>query len=65
MTAPTGGTHILVHWYRRVINPLLTALGDVLAPIFQTSHDHIMRAGAVGLQAHRTARHSGRVAVLV
>ncbi len=53
---PDGGTRILYHWYTRVTNPLLNALGFVMTPVFRASHDHVMREGEAGLQAYYAAR---------
>lgn len=53
---PDGGTRIVYHWYTRVTNPLLNALGFVMAPVFRASHDHVMREGEAGLQAYCAAR---------
>lgn len=53
---PDGGTRILYHWYTRVTNPLLNALGFVMTPVFRASHDHVMREGEAGLQAYCAAR---------
>ena len=53
---PEGGTRILYHWYTRVTNPLMNALGFVMTPVFRASHDHVMREGEAGLQAYCAAR---------
>ena len=53
---PDGGTRIVYHWYTRVTNPLLNALGFVMAPVFRASHDHVMREGEAGLQAYCATR---------
>ncbi|GAC1434506.1 MAG: hypothetical protein PVS3B3_09370 [Ktedonobacteraceae bacterium] len=47
-----GGTRIIYHWYVRVSHPLLNILGFVVAPMFQASHDHVMKEGEVGLQRY-------------
>lgn len=49
---PDGGTRVVFHWYVRVTNPVLNALGYVLEPMFRKSHDHVMREGEAGLQAY-------------
>jgi uncharacterized protein YndB with AHSA1/START domain len=55
---PDGGTRIVYHWYVRVHNPLLNALGFVLAPVFRASHDHVMKEGEAGLQRYCVERQS-------
>ena len=59
---PGGGTRIIYHWYTRVTNPLMNALGFVMTPVFQASHDHVMREGEAGLQAYCAARLGSRSA---
>lgn len=49
---PDGGTRIVYHWYVRVHNPMLNALGFMFTPMFQASHDHVMREGEAGLQRY-------------
>lgn len=57
---PGGGTRIVYHWYTRVTNPLMNALGFVLTPVFRASHDHVMHEGEAGLQAYCAAHLNGR-----
>ena len=60
---PDGGTRIVYHWYTRVTNPLMNALGFVLTPVFRASHDHVMREGEAGLQAYcASLKAAGRLA---
>lgn len=59
---PDGGTRIVFHWYTRVTNPLLNALGYIMEPAFRASHDHVMREGGAGLQAYFAARHGPEAA---
>ena len=47
-----GGTRIVYHWYVRVHNPVLNALGFLFAPMFQASHDHVMKEGEAGLRRY-------------
>lgn len=47
-----GGTRIVYHWYVRVHHPLLNILGFVAAPMFQASHDSVMKEGEAGLQRY-------------
>jgi uncharacterized protein YndB with AHSA1/START domain len=47
---PNGGTKIVYHWYVRVHQPVLNALGFILTPMFQASHDHVMQEGEAGLR---------------
>ncbi len=47
-----GGTRIVYHWYVRIHHPVLNALGFVLTPMFQASHDHVMKEGEAGLQRY-------------
>ncbi len=47
-----GGTRIVYHWYVRVQNPVLNALGFVFTPVFRASHDHVMKEGEAGLQRY-------------
>ena len=49
---PEGGTRIVFHWYVRVHNPVLNALGFVFEPMFRASHDHVMKEGEAGLQRY-------------
>lgn len=49
---PEGGTRVVFHWYVRVGNPILNALGYVAEPMFRMSHDHVMREGEAGLRAN-------------
>lgn len=49
-----GGTSIVYHWYVRVHNPVLNVLGFVFAPMFQASHDHVMKEGEAGLKRYCT-----------
>lgn len=49
---PDGGTRVVFHWYVRVTNPLLNALGYLAEPMYRMSHDHVMREGEAGLRAH-------------
>lgn len=49
---PEGGARVVFHWYVRVRNPILNALGYVAEPLFRMSHDHVMREGEAGLRAH-------------
>lgn len=49
---PGGGTRIVYHWYVRVHHPALNILGFLLAPMFQASHDHVMKEGEAGLQCY-------------
>jgi uncharacterized protein YndB with AHSA1/START domain len=51
---PDGGTSIVYHWYVRVHNPVLNVLGFVFAPMFRTSHDHVMKEGEAGLKRYCT-----------
>jgi uncharacterized protein YndB with AHSA1/START domain len=51
---PGGGTRIVYHWYVRVHNPLLNALGFVFEPMFRASHDHVMEEGKEGLRRYCT-----------
>lgn len=51
-TRPDGGTRIVYHWYVRVHNPMLNALGFMFTPMFQASHDHVMHEGEAGLQRY-------------
>src|SRR5438067_537529 len=51
---PDGGTRIVYHWYVRVHNPVLNALGFLFAPMFQASHDHVMKEGEAGLRRYCT-----------
>ena len=53
---PDGGTRIVYHWYVRVHNPVLNALGFVFTPMFQASHDHVMKEGEAGLQRYCTQK---------
>ncbi len=46
---PEGGTRIVYHWYVRVHNPVLNAVGFFSAPMFRASHDHVMKEGEAGL----------------
>ena len=47
---PDGGTKIVYHWYVRVRQPMLNALGFVFTPTFRASHDHVMKEGEAGLR---------------
>ena len=47
-----GGTRIVYHWYVRVHNPVLNVLGFVFEPMFQASHDHVMKEGEAGLRRY-------------
>jgi len=47
-----GGTRIVYHWYVRVHNPVLNIMGFVFEPMFQASHDHVMREGEAGLRRY-------------
>jgi len=49
---PDGGTRIVYHWYVRVSHPVLNALGFLFAPMFQASHDHVMKEGEAGLRRY-------------
>ena len=49
---PGGGTRIVYHWYVRVHHPVLNILGFLAAPMFQASHDHVMKEGEAGLQCY-------------
>ncbi len=49
---PDGGTRVVYHWYVRVQHPILNALGFLLEPMFQASHDHVMKEGEAGLQRY-------------
>lgn len=49
---PEGGTRVVFHWYVRVRNPILNALGYVAEPMYRMSHDHVMREGETGLRAY-------------
>ena len=51
---PDGGTRIVYHWYVRVHNPVLNALGFLFEPMFGASHDHVMEEGEAGLQRYLT-----------
>ncbi len=51
---PDGGTRIVYHWYVRVHNPMLNALGFVFASMFRASHDHVMQDGEAGLRRYCT-----------
>ena len=53
---PDGGTRIVYHWYTRVTNPVMNALGFIIEPVFRASHDHVMREGEAGLQAYCAMR---------
>lgn len=53
---PDGGTRIVFHWYTRVTNPVMNALGFVMTPLFRASHDHVMHEGEAGLRAYLAAR---------
>ncbi len=55
-----GGTRIVYHWYVRVHNPLLNALGFVFEPMFRASHDHVMEEGEAGLQRYCSENVSSR-----
>ena len=54
-----GGTRIVYHWYVRVHHPVLNVLGLVFAPLFQASHDQVMREGEAGLQRYCRERIGG------
>lgn len=60
---PDGGTRIVFHWYTRVTNPLLNALGYLMRPVYRASHDHVMREGEAGLRALLAGRVAEGVAV--
>ena len=60
---PDGGTRIVYHWYTRVTNPVMNALGFVMTPVFRASHDHVMREGEAGLRAYLAAR-TGQAAAI-
>ncbi|HEX6542838.1 MAG TPA: hypothetical protein VF040_13865 [Ktedonobacterales bacterium] len=62
---PDGGTRVVYHWYTRVTNPLMNALGFVLTPVFRASHDHVMREGEAGLRQYCAARQAQQSAVQV
>ena len=47
-----GGTRIVYHWYVRVHHPVLNIMGFVASPMFQASHDHVMKEGEAGLQRY-------------
>jgi uncharacterized protein YndB with AHSA1/START domain len=49
---PDGGTRIVYHWYVRVHNPILNALGFMFTPMFRASHDHVMQEGEIGLRRY-------------
>jgi hypothetical protein len=49
---PDGGTRIVYHWYVRVQNPMLNALGFMFTPMFRASHDHVMQEGEAGLRRY-------------
>ncbi len=51
---PDGGTRIVYHWYVRVHNPVLNALGFLFEPMFRASHDHVVEEGEAGLQRYLT-----------
>ena len=51
---PDGGTRIVYHWYVRVHNPVLNALGFLFEPMFRASHNHVMEEGEAGLQRYCT-----------
>src|SRR5215472_5360783 len=51
---PDGGTRIVYHWYVRVYNPVLNAVGFFSAPMFRASHDHVMKEGEAGLRRYLT-----------
>ena len=51
---PDGGTKIIYHWYVRVRQPVLNALGFVFMPMFRASHDHVMKEGEAGLRHYCT-----------
>jgi len=53
---PDGGTMVIFHWYTRVTNPVMNALGFVMTPVFRASHDHVMREGEAGLRTYLVAR---------
>jgi hypothetical protein len=53
---PDGGTRIVYHWYTRVTNPVMNALGFIIEPVFRASHDHVMREGEAGLQVYCAAQ---------
>jgi uncharacterized protein YndB with AHSA1/START domain len=61
---PEGGTRVVFHWYVRVPNPILNALGYVAEPMFRLSHDHVMREGEAGLRAFCERRLSRGLAAL-
>jgi hypothetical protein len=56
---PDGRTRIIYHWYVRVHNPLLNALGFLFEPMFRASHDHVMEEGEAGLQRYCANVRSG------
>jgi uncharacterized protein YndB with AHSA1/START domain len=60
---PDGGTRIVYHWYTRVTNPVMNALGFVMTPVFRASHDHVMREGEAGLRAYLAARKGPSAAI--
>jgi len=51
---PDGGTRIVYHWYVRVHNPVLNALGFLFETMFRDSHDHVVEEGEAGLQRYLT-----------
>ncbi|GAC1300083.1 MAG: hypothetical protein NVSMB27_40430 [Ktedonobacteraceae bacterium] len=51
---PDGGTRIVYHWYVRVHNPVLNALGFLFEPMFRASHNHVMEEGEAGLRRYCT-----------
>jgi uncharacterized protein YndB with AHSA1/START domain len=51
---PGGGTRIVYHWYVRVHNPVLNALGFLFEPMFRASHNHVMEEGEAGLRRYCT-----------
>jgi uncharacterized protein YndB with AHSA1/START domain len=49
---PDGGTRIVYHWYVRVHNPVLNAMGFLFTRMFRASHDHVMEEGEAGLRRY-------------
>lgn len=59
-----GGTRVIYHWYTRVTNPVMNALGFVITPVFRASHDHVMQEGEAGLRHYCAALHRDEMITL-
>lgn len=60
---PDGGTRVVYHWYTRITNPVLNALGFLATPMYRASHDHVMQEGEAGLRQYLAARRNSQVAM--